>query len=99
MYGPAQEISVLLATRASKAHLGSLARAFAESMDKHKCSGLGVMVVHSLLLLSKRWPCHIWLVDRKKFASLVAKGGWLEPFSLSHSSYLSPSLWEEFQHD
>ena len=69
---------------ASKAHLGSLARAFAESMDKDKCSGLGVMVVCSLLPLSERLPCHIWLVvaDRMKFASLEANlGGWVGPFS------------------
>ena len=37
----------------------------------------------------QRWPCHIWLVDRLKFASLEDL-----PFNLSHSSFLSPSLWE-----
>ena len=35
-------------------------------------------VVHSLLQLSERWPCHIWPVGRMKFASLEANlgGGW-----------------------
>ena len=26
-------------------------------------------MVHPLLQLSERWPCHIWLVDEVKFAS------------------------------
>ena len=52
-------------------------------------------MVHSLLQLSERWLCHIWLVGRMKSASLEANLGWgSEPFSLSHSSFLSPSLWE-----
>ena len=35
-------------------------------------------VVSSLLQLSERWPCHIWLVSRTKYASLEANlcGGW-----------------------
>ena len=48
-----------------------------------------------LLQLSERWSCHIWNVDRMKFASLEANKG----FSLSHSSYLSPSFWEVSRHD
>ena len=43
-------------------------------------------------------PCNIWLVDRMKFAILSKlRWGW-GPFSLFHS-FLSPSLWEETQHD
>ena len=41
-------------------------------------------VVHVLLQLSERWPCHFWLIDNMKFASFEAKGS--APFSLSHSS-------------
>ena len=35
-------------------------------------------MVHSLLQLWMRWPCHIWLVGGMKFASLDANlsGGW-----------------------
>ena len=36
--------------------------------------GSGTLVC-SLLQLSERWPCHIWLVGRKKFASLMANSG------------------------
>ena len=41
-------------------------------------TGTGSRVVRSLLQLSERWPCHIWLIDRMKFASLEANsgGGW-----------------------
>ena len=43
---------------------------------------LGGRVVHSLLQLSERWPCYVWLVDRMKFASLEAKlDGGSRPFS------------------
>ena len=45
--------------------------------------------VHSLLQLSERWPCHIWLVGRMKFASLEANLGEVRAFfSLFHSSFL-----------
>ena len=37
---------------------------------------IGSRVVHSLLHFSERWPCHIWLVGRMKFASLEANLGW-----------------------
>ena len=33
---------------------------------------LGCRVVRSLLQLSERWPCLIWLVGRMKFTSLEA---------------------------
>ena len=36
---------------------------------------VGVRVVHSLLQLSERWPYHIWLDGRMKFASLEANLG------------------------
>ena len=36
----------------------------------------GGRVVRFLLQLSERWPCHIWLVGRMKFASLEANLGW-----------------------
>ena len=55
-------------------------------------------VVNSLLQLSERWPCHIWLVGRMKFATLEANFGGVGTFSLSHSCLFSPSLWEESQH-
>ena len=32
----------------------------------------GGRVVYVLLQLSERWPCHIWPVDRSRFASLEA---------------------------
>ena len=54
-------------------------------------------VMCSMLQLSERWPCHIWLVGRMKFASLVVNLGGVWTFSLSHI-FLSPSLWEESQH-
>ena len=43
-----------------------------------------------------------FFVGRIKFASLEAnlgEGLGLSAFSLFHSSFLSPSLWEESQHD
>ena len=53
-------------------------------------------MVHSLLQLSERWPCRIWPVDRMKFATLEAYFEWeWGSIGLSHSSVLSPSLWEE----
>ena len=56
--------------------------------------------VHSLLQLSERWPCHIRSIDMMKVAPLEANldGDW-GLFSPSHSTFLSPSLWEESQHD
>ena len=33
---------------------------------------VGDWLVHSLLQLSERWPCHVWIVGRMKFASLVS---------------------------
>ena len=36
---------------------------------------VGGRVVHSLLQLSERWSCHIWLVDRMKLASLESNLG------------------------
>ena len=53
---------------------------------------LGGRLVRSLLQLSERWPCHIWLVGRMKFALLGANLGGSRYFSLSHSSFLSPCL-------
>ena len=60
---------------------------------------VGGRVVHFLLQLSERWPCNILFVGRMKFASLVKFGLGLWPFSLYHSSFLSPSFWEEFGQD
>ena len=45
-------------------------------------------MVHSLLQLSERWPCHIWPVYRMKFATHEANFGWewgllLNPLLLS----------------
>ena len=50
-------------------------------------------MVHSLIMqLSERWPCHIWLVGRMKFAALEANlGGGRDLFSIFHSSSLSTS--------
>ena len=59
----------------------------------------GGRVVHTPMYFSERWPCHIWLVDRIKFASIEAKlGGGSGPFSLSYSFSL-PLFWEESLHD
>ena len=33
---------------------------------------VGGRVAHALLQLSERWPCHVWLVGRMKFALLEA---------------------------
>ena len=57
-------------------------------------------MVHSLLQLSDRWPCHNLFVGRMKFATIEANlgGGWsllIYPILL----FLSPSLWEESSHD
>ena len=57
-------------------------------------------MVHSLLQLSERWPCHIWLIGGMKCASLQANfdGGWGIVFylilllSLTFSLSLSLSL-------
>ena len=61
-------------------------------------------VVYSQLQLSWRWPCHIWLVARMKFASLMVNldggSGPLYPIFLYYLSLsLSLSLWEESRHD
>ena len=37
----------------------------------------GGRVVRSLQQLSERWPCHIWLVGRMKFASLDVRPIWV----------------------
>ena len=51
------------------------------------------MCALALLQFSDRWP---WPVGRMKFTSLEANfGGGQGLFSLSHSSFLSPSLWED----
>ena len=44
-------------------------------------------MVCSLLQLSERWPCHIWLVGRMKFTliEINSGGGRSGPFSLYHS--------------
>ena len=44
-----------------------------DESNKYTKGGRGV---HSLLQLSVRWPCHIWLVGRIKLASLKAIFGW-----------------------
>ena len=54
---------------------------------------MGGKEVRSLLQLSERWPCHIWLVGRIKFASLevnVSLGLLVNPILL---------VWEEPQLD
>ena len=50
---------------------------------------LGSGVVRSLLQLSERWFCHIWLAGRMKFASFEASLGGMGTLSLSYSSFLS----------
>ena len=51
--------------------------------------------MRSLLQLSERWPCHIWLVGRIKFASLEVN------VSLGWGLLVNPILlvWEEPQLD
>ena len=59
---------------------------------------VGVRVVGSLLQLSERCPCHIWLVGRIKFASLEVNlgGGWglLVYLILLSLSWRSPDMTE-----
>ena len=52
-------------------------------------------MVRSLLQLPERWPCHIWLVGRMKFAliEINSGGGRSGPFSLYHSGS-SPDMTE-----
>ena len=50
-----------------------------KSCITHICF-VGVRVVHSLLQLSERWPCHIWLVDWMISDSLEAYLGGVEVF-------------------
>ena len=49
-------------------------------------------VVHSLLQLSERWPGHIWLVGRMKFASFEANLGGFGALESSILFFLSLSL-------
>ena len=47
-------------------------------ITKSRLQPVGGRMVQYTLQLSERWPCHIWLVGRMKYASIEANlgGGW-----------------------
>ena len=71
-------------------HVGFVSRIILAQAHLLNYASLGGRVVHSLLQLSERGPCHSWLVGMMKFASLEAHLG--EAFESSISVILPFSL-------